>query len=226
MYGQRKIAPSILSADFWHLEKDIQLIENAGAHMVHIDVMDGHFVPVITIGPMIVAALKAKTKMPLDVHLMIEKPERHIENFIKAGADYLTIHYEASTHLHRDIHTIKDAGVKAGVSLNPHTPLHVLDDIIHELDLILIMSVNPGFGGQRFIPHSLDKLRQAKQILMDNDLAHVEIEVDGGVNLGNIAEIASAGADILVAGSAIFNADDPKATIEKMKHILDNPNHQ
>ncbi len=222
MRKQKKIAPSILSADFWKLGEDIELIENAGAHVVHIDVMDGHFVPVITIGPLIVKALKTRTKMPLDVHLMIENPGRHIQDFIDAGADYLTIHYEASTHLHREIQTIKAAGVKAGVSLNPHTPLCVLDDIIHDLDLILIMSVNPGFGGQRFIPHSINKLKQLKQILKDKNLAHIEIEVDGGVKLNNIAEIASAGADILVAGSAIYKAENPTETIIEMNDILSN----
>tara|TARA_R110001583_G_scaffold103942_1_gene251339 strand:- start:152 stop:829 length:678 start_codon:yes stop_codon:yes gene_type:complete len=220
MSKQKKIAPSILSADFWKLGEDIKLIEEAGAHVVHVDVMDGHFVPVITIGPLIVKALKAKTKMPLDVHLMIENPGRHIEDFISAGADYLTIHYEASTHLHREIKAIKAAGVKAGVSLNPHTPLNVLDDIIHELDLILIMSVNPGFGGQSFIPHSINKLKQLKQILKNKNLEHIEIEVDGGVKLNNIEEIASAGADILVAGSAIYKADNPTETIAEMNKIL------
>ncbi len=220
MSKQKKIAPSILSADFWKLGEDIELIENAGAHIVHVDVMDGHFVPVITIGPLIVRALKARTKMPLDVHLMIENPSSHIDGFIDAGADYLTIHYEASTHLHREIQQIKAAGVKAGVSLNPHTPLNVLDDIIHDLDLILIMSVNPGFGGQSFIPNTINKLKQLKQILKNKNLEHIEIEVDGGVKLDNIAEIAGAGADILVAGSAIYKAEDPAATIKEMNEIL------
>jgi len=224
MQKQKKIAPSILSADFWKLGEDIKLIEEAGAHVVHVDVMDGHFVPVITIGPLIVKALKTRTKMPLDVHLMIENPGRHIDDFIEAGADYLTIHYEASTHLHREIQAIKAAGVKAGVSLNPHTPLNVLDDIIHELDLILIMSVNPGFGGQSFIPHTINKLKQLKQILKDKGLEHIEIEVDGGVKLNNIASIAEAGADILVAGSAIYKAANPTKTIEEMNTILSNLN--
>jgi ribulose-phosphate 3-epimerase len=220
MSKQKKIAPSILSADFWKLGEDIELIDNAGAHVVHVDVMDGHFVPVITIGPLIVRALKARTKMPLDVHLMIENPGSHIDDFIDAGADYLTIHYEASTHLHREIQQIKAAGVKAGVSLNPHTPLNVLEDIIHDLDLILIMSVNPGFGGQSFIPHTINKLKELKQILKDKNLEHIEVEVDGGVKLNNIAEIAEAGADILVAGSAIYKAEDPTATIKEMNEIL------
>jgi len=220
MNKQKKIAPSILSADFWKLGEDIKLIEDAGAHLVHVDVMDGHFVPVITIGPLIVQAMKGKTSLPLDVHLMIENPGMHIDNFINAGADYLTIHYEASTHLHREIQQIKSAGVKAGVSLNPHTPLNVLDNIIHDLDLILIMSVNPGFGGQSFIPHTINKLKQLKQILKDKNLEHIKIEVDGGVKLNNIAKIAEAGADILVAGSAIYKSENPTATIKEMNNIL------
>lgn len=220
MNKQKKIAPSILSADFWKLGEDIQMIEKAGAHVVHIDVMDGHFVPNITIGPLIVKAIKGKTSMPLDVHLMIENPGQYLDAFIKAGADYLTIHYEASTHLHREVQLIKAAGVKAGVSLNPHTPLNVLDDIIHDLDLILIMSVNPGFGGQSFIPHTLNKLKQLKAILKEKNLEHIEVEVDGGVKLNNIGEIAAAGADILVAGSAIYNAENPTATIAEMNKIL------
>ncbi len=220
MNKQKKIAPSILSADFWKLGEDIKMVEAAGAHVVHIDVMDGHFVPNITIGPLIVKAIKGKTTMPLDVHLMIENPGQYLEAFIKAGADYLTIHYEASTHLHREIQLIKAAGVKAGVSLNPHTPLNVLDDIIHDLDLILIMSVNPGFGGQSFIPHTLKKLEQLKSMLKEKNLEHIEVEVDGGVKLNNIGEIAAAGADILVAGSAIYNAENPTATIAEMNKIL------
>lgn len=220
MAKQKKISPSILSADFWKLGEEIELIDKAGAHLVHVDVMDGHFVPVITIGPMIVKALKAKTKMPLDVHLMIENPGSYIEEFVKAGADYLTIHFEASTHLHREINLIKDLGAKAGISLNPGTPISVLDDVIHNLDMILIMSVNPGFGGQSFIPHTLIKLRQLKQVLKDKNLEHIEIQVDGGVKLNNLAEIAEAGADVFVAGSAIYKAEDPTATISEMNKIL------
>jgi len=220
MAKQKKISPSILSADFWKLGEEIELIDKAGAHLVHVDVMDGHFVPVITIGPMIVKALKAKTKMPLDVHLMIENPGSYIEEFVKAGADYLTIHFEASTHLHREINLIKDLGAKAGISLNPGTPISVLDDVIHNLDMILIMSVNPGFGGQSFIPHTLIKLRQLKQVLKDKNLEHIEIQVDGGVKLNNLAEIAEAGADVFAAGSEIYKAEDPTATISEMNKIL------
>jgi len=220
MIKQKKIAPSILSADFWKLGEDIKMAESAGADLVHIDVMDGHFVPNITIGPLIAKAIQGKTTMPLDVHLMIENPGQYLEPFIQAGADYLTIHHEASTHLHREIHLIKDAGVRAGVSLNPHTPLHVLDDIIQDLDLILIMSVNPGFGGQKFIPNTIYKLQQLTQILRERNLEHIEIEVDGGVKLDNIAEIAEAGADILVAGSAIYGAENPVMAVKEMKKII------
>ncbi len=216
----KKIAPSILSADFWNLGEDIKLVENAGADLVHIDVMDGHFVPNITIGPLITKSIQGKTSMPLDVHLMIENPGTYLDAFIKAGADYLTIHHEASTHLHREIHLIKEAGVKAGVSLNPHTPLHVLDDIIQDLDLVLIMSVNPGFGGQSFIPNTINKLQQLSSILKERGLEHIEVEVDGGVKIDNIAEIAEAGADILVAGSAIYGASDPTAAVKEMKRLI------
>jgi ribulose-phosphate 3-epimerase len=217
MNKPKKIAPSILSADFWKLGEDIKLIEDGGADVVHIDVMDGHFVPNITIGPLIVKAIQGKTKLPLDVHLMIENPGNYLDDFIKAGADYLTIHQEASTHLHRDIQVIKNAGIKAGVSLNPATPLHTLDDIMEDIDLILIMSVNPGFGGQKFIPNTLKKLRDLSRILKARGLEHIEVEVDGGVKEDNIASIAQAGADILVAGSAIYGAKDPKAVIATMK---------
>lgn len=220
MIKTKKLAPSILSADFWKLGEDIKLVEEAGADIVHIDVMDGHFVPNITIGPLITKAIQGRTKMPLDVHLMIENPGLYLEAFIEAGADYLTIHEEASTHLHREIHLIKDAGVKAGVSLNPHTPLHVLDDIIQDLDLILIMSVNPGFGGQKFIPNTINKLQQLSKILKEKNLEHIEVEVDGGVKLNNIKEIADAGADILVAGSAIYGAENPTKAVEDMKKLL------
>lgn len=220
MNKTKKIAPSILSADFWKLGEEVKLVEEGGADILHFDVMDGHYVPNITIGPLVANSIKGKTSMPIDVHLMIENPGNYLEAFIKAGADYLTVHQEASKHLHRDIQVIKAAGVKAGVSLNPATPLHVLDDIIEELDLILIMSVNPGFGGQKFIPYTLKKLRDLSQILKERNLEHIEIEVDGGVKADNIASIAEAGADILVAGSAIYGADDPKAVIAQMKSLI------
>lgn len=221
MPKKKKIAPSILSADFWKLGEDVLMVENGGADVIHVDVMDGHFVPNITIGPLIVKAMKGRTKLPLDVHLMIENPGSYLEAFIKAGADYLTIHYEASTHLHREIQVIKQAGVKAGVSLNPHTPVSVLEDIIDELDLVLIMSVNPGFGGQKYIPNTAKKLQQVQALLKERGLEHIEVEVDGGVKENNIAEIAAAGADILVAGSAIYGAENPVAVIQAMKAQLE-----
>lgn len=221
MHNKKKIAPSILSADFWTLGEDVSLVEKGGADILHVDVMDGNFVPNITIGPLVVKALKARTSMPLDVHLMISNPGNYIEDFIKAGADYLTVHYEASTHLHREIQVIKQAGVKAGVALNPHTPVSVLEDIIDELDLVLIMSVNPGFGGQKYIPNTNKKLQQVRQLCTERGLQHIEIEVDGGVKEDNIADIASAGADILVAGSAIYGAEDPIAVIQSMKTRLE-----
>ncbi|MCB0505288.1 MAG: ribulose-phosphate 3-epimerase [Cyclobacteriaceae bacterium] len=221
MSKKKKIAPSILSADFWKLGEDVMMVEKGGADVVHVDVMDGHFVPNITIGPLIVKALKGRTSLPLDVHLMIKNPGLYLEDFIKAGADYLTVHYEASTHLHREIQVIKQAGVKAGVALNPHTPVSVLEDIIEELDLVLIMSVNPGFGGQKYIPNSAKKLKQIKSLIAEKGLEHIEIEVDGGVKEENIAEIAAAGADILVAGSAIYGAEDPIAVIQSMKQRLE-----
>ena len=221
MTKKKKIAPSILSADFWKLGEDVSLIEKGGADIVHVDVMDGHFVPNITIGPLIVKAIKGRTSLPLDVHLMIDNPGQYLEAFIKAGADYLTIHYEASTHLHREIQVIKQAGVKAGVALNPHTPVSVLEDIIDELDMVLIMSVNPGFGGQSYIPNTAKKLQQVQALLKERNLQHIEVEVDGGVKKNNIAEIAAAGADILVAGSAIYGADDPIAVIQFMKLQLE-----
>lgn len=220
MLKKKKIAPSILSADFWKLGEDVMMVEKGGADVIHVDVMDGHFVPNITIGPLIVKAMKGRTRLPLDVHLMIENPGSYLEAFIKAGADYLTIHYEASTHLHREIQVIKQAGVKAGVSLNPHTPVSVLEDIIDELDLVLIMSVNPGFGGQKYIPNTAKKLKQLQAMLKERNLEHIEVEVDGGVKEDNIAEIAEAGADILVAGSAIYGAVDPVAVIQSMKSKL------
>ena len=221
MSKKKKIAPSILSADFWKLGEDVMMVEKGGADVVHVDVMDGHFVPNITIGPLIVKALKGRTSLPIDVHLMIKNPGLYLEDFIKAGADYLTVHYEASTHLHREIQVIKQAGVKAGVALNPHTPVSVLEDIIDELDLVLIMSVNPGFGGQKYIPNSAKKLMQVKNLIAERGLEHIEIEVDGGVKEENIAEIAAAGADILVAGSAIYGAEDPIAVIQSMKQRLE-----
>ena len=208
-----KIAPSLLSADFMRLADDIRDAEAAGADMLHIDIMDGHFVPNITIGPFIVEAIRKTTRLPLDVHLMIEDPDRYLRDFIKAGADILTVHIEASVHLHRTIYWIKESGVKAGVSLNPATPVWSMDSILHDIDLALLMSVNPGFGGQEFIPQIIDKIRTLKGIIRERSLP-VLIEVDGGIKYENSKEIADAGADILVMGSSFFNSRNYKNTID------------
>jgi ribulose-phosphate 3-epimerase len=208
-----KIAPSLLSADFMRLAEDIRDAEAAGADMLHIDIMDGHFVPNITIGPFIVEAIRKTTRLPLDVHLMIEDPDRYLRDFIKAGADILTVHIEASVHLHRTIYWIKESGVKAGVSLNPATPVWSMDSILHDIDLALLMSVNPGFGGQEFIPQIIDKIRTLKGIIRERSLS-VLIEVDGGIKYENSKEIADAGADILVIGSSFFNSRNYKNTID------------
>ncbi|MBI5026139.1 MAG: ribulose-phosphate 3-epimerase [Nitrospirae bacterium] len=202
-----KIAPSILSADFSRLGEEVKKAVKAGADLIHIDVMDGHFVPNITVGPLVVEALRKITSLPLDVHLMIEEPDRFIMPFVKAGADIITIHSEASVHLHRSIHWIRESGKKAGVSLNPATPLSSLDFILPDVDLVLLMSVNPGFGGQGFIPQVIGKIKRLKEIIEDAGY-RIEIEVDGGVNVDNVREIAMAGADILVMGSAFFNSED------------------
>ncbi len=216
----KKIAPSLLSADFANLERDIKMVESGGCDVLHIDVMDGHFVPNITLGPVVLKDIKRVSSVPCDVHLMIENPGDYVDAFCDAGADYLTVHVEAATHLHRVIQQIKAKGVKAGVALNPHTPLSSIEEVIQNLDLILIMTVNPGFGGQKFIPNSLDKLRRLKKMLQERNLEHIEVEVDGGVKLDNIAEVAAAGADILVSGSGIFKATNPIEMIGSMKEAL------
>ena len=200
-----KIAPSILSADFARLGEQVQAAEAAGADYIHVDVMDGQFVPNITIGPLVVRALRPVTRLPLDVHLMIEQPERHIPVFAEAGANIITVHVEACPHLHRTLQQIKELGVKAGVTLNPATPLVTLEEILSEVDLVLIMSVNPGFGGQSYIEASTQKIARLRRMLNDRGLSHVEVEVDGGVKDHNIRQIAEAGANVLVAGSAVFN---------------------
>jgi len=202
--SQVKISPSILSADFARLGEHVKEAEAAGVDYIHVDVMDGHFVPNITIGPLIVRALKPVTDLPMDVHLMIEKPERYLEEFAKAGADILTVHMETCPHLHRTIQQIKELGVKAGVSLNPSTPLCTLEEVLPELDLVLIMSVNPGFGGQSYIPSSTAKIARLRKML-DAIGSKAELEVDGGVNANTVEEVIAAGADVFVAGSAIFN---------------------
>ena len=216
-----KIAPSILSANFLKLGEEIRTAEEAGADILHIDIMDGHFVPNITIGPFIVEAIRTITSLPLDVHLMIEKPDKYLEDFIKAGADYLTVHYEASVHLHRTVHYIKENGIKAGVSLNPATPVWSLEHILPDIDMALIMSVNPGFGGQGFIQMSTDKIKTSKRLISEKGL-HTLIEVDGGVKLDNALDIVSAGADILVMGSAFFHSKDYGTIVRQFRDIVKN----
>jgi len=210
------IAPSILSADFARLAEEIAAVEQAGADLLHVDVMDGHFVPNLTVGPPIVESLKKVTKLPLDVHLMITNADTFIPDFVDAGADYLTVHVEACPHLHRTIQSIKERGIKAGVTLNPATPISSLQDILGDVDLVLIMSVNPGFGGQKFIPSVLKKIADARAML-DRINSHALLEVDGGVKVENTKEIVAAGATTLVAGSAIFSQRDYKATIAALR---------
>jgi ribulose-phosphate 3-epimerase len=209
------IAPSLLSADFLHLERDIKMINDSDAGWLHCDVMDGRYVPNISFGMPIIAAAKKVSKKPLDVHLMIVEPEKYFEQFAAAGADYLTIHLEASTHLHRSVQAIKSFGMKAGVSLNPHTNVSLLEDILPELDLVLIMSVNPGFGGQSFIMQTLKKVATLKQMILATG-AQTLIEVDGGVTLENAGQIVAAGADVLVAGNTVFSSSDPADTIHQL----------
>jgi len=211
-----KIAPSVLSADFSKLGEEIKKAEKAGADLIHVDVMDGHFVPNITVGPLVVEAIKNVTTLPLDVHLMIEKPEEFLKDFIKAGADYITVHIEASIHLHRTVHWIKESGVKAGVSLNPATTVWSLDPMLPDLDMVLLMSVNPGFGGQQFIPMTLQKIKSLKEVIKERGYK-IEIEVDGGVNINNAGDAAKAGADILVMGNAFFNSKDYAEVIRTVR---------
>lgn len=202
-----KIAPSILSADFARLGEQVRDAEAAGADYIHVDVMDGHFVPNITVGPLVVESLRPITTLPLDVHLMITQPERYIPDFVRAGADILTVHVEACLHLHRTIHQIKELGIKAGVTLNPATPLVSLGEVLPDVDTVLIMSVNPGYGGQSYIPGSSARITRLRRMLDERGLVDVDIEVDGGVKAHNAAEIVAAGANVLVLGSAIFNQE-------------------
>jgi ribulose-phosphate 3-epimerase len=211
-----QIAPSILSADFAALGRDVAAVERGGADLIHVDVMDGHFVPNITIGPPVVRALKRVATRPLDVHLMIEEADRYIESFIKEGADMVSVHVEAVPHLHRTIHYIKKLGAKAGAVINPATPAEALSAIAADLDFVLVMSVNPGFGGQAFIPHSLDKVRRVREIL-DEAGSSAPIEIDGGIDATNAADVVAAGASILVAGNAIFGTPDPEAATRALR---------
>ncbi|MEX5212857.1 MAG: ribulose-phosphate 3-epimerase [Nitrospiraceae bacterium] len=211
-----KIAPSILSADFARLADEIARVEQGGADWLHVDVMDGHFVPNLTVGPPIVESIRKVTRLPLDVHLMVTNPDDCIGAFAEAGADYLTVHVEACPHLHRTVQFIKERGVKAGVTLNPATSVFTLEEILPDVDLILVMSVNPGFGGQHFIPSVLEKVRKVRAML-DQARSHALLEVDGGVKVDNAASVVEAGADVLVAGSAIFCSTDYAGTIKAMR---------
>lgn len=212
------IAPSILAADYTNLKADFEMLNSSRADWVHVDIMDGKFVPNISFGMMIVKAMKKMSEKPLDVHLMIVEPEKYIERFREAGADVITVHYEACPHLHRTIQQIKATGAKAGVALNPHTPISVLEDIITELDLVCLMSVNPGFGGQKFIYRTIPKVRALRDMIQIQN-APTLIEIDGGVGLQNAEELLKAGARVLVAGSSVFKSENPTETISRLKDI-------
>lgn len=212
------IAPSLLSADFLNLQKDCEMLQNSYADWFHLDVMDGRFVPNISFGPMIIDFIRKTTNKTCDVHLMIEEPEKFAEAFKNAGADNLTVHIEACRHLHRNIQQIKSLGMKAGVAVNPHTPVEALKDILSEIDLVCIMGVNPGYGGQSFIPHTIDKIKQLKEMILAQNPG-VLIEVDGGVTIVNAKTIIDAGADVLVTGNSVFKSSDPAGTISKLKNM-------
>lgn len=213
------IAPSILAADFSNLQRDIEMINQSQADWIHFDVMDGHFVPNISFGLPVCEAVHRIAGKPLDVHLMITQPENYLEAFKKAGASHITVHYEACTHLHRTISYIKELGCKAGVALNPHTSVQVLEEIIRDIDIVLLMSVNPGFGGQKFIDHTYKKIVRLKQLIQQNQ-SRALIEIDGGVNLHNAPLLLTAGADILVTGSFVFSSADPLQTINSLKNTV------
>lgn len=210
------IAPSVLSANFLQLEKDIEMINQSDADWFHLDVMDGRFVPNISFGIPVIKAIHQKAQKPLDVHLMIVEPEKYFEVFAEAGATILSVHYETSIHLHRSLQAIKAFGMKAGVAINPHTPVQLLEDVINDIDVVCMMSVNPGFGGQKFIPKTMDKIKTLKDIIIKNNAATL-IEIDGGVTLDNASAILQAGADVLVAGNTVFSSENPEATIQQLK---------
>jgi len=216
------IAPSLLSADFLHLADECQMLNESEADWFHLDVMDGRFVPNISFGLPVIEHVRKATNKVCDVHLMILEPERYAEAFKAAGADILSVHIETCAHLHRNIQQIKSLGMQAGVAVNPHTPVSLLQDILGDIDLVLLMSVNPGFGGQKFIPHTLTKIRELRRMIDDNKL-NVKIEVDGGVTLENAKTIIEAGADVLVAGNTVFKSQDPKETIKKLKNLTPGP---
>ena len=211
-----KIAPSILSADFARLLEDVKKVENAGCEYLHIDVMDGHFVPNITLGPNVVKSLRKDVKMIFDAHLMIENPDNYIKDFVDAGCDIIVVHEEACTHLHRTIQNIKAHNVKAGVALNPATPIENIKYVLKDLDMVLIMTVNPGFGGQSFIDGMVDKIKELKSLIDEQGL-NVDIQVDGGIKPSNVDKVVKAGANVIVAGSAIFNSDDIEATVKEFR---------
>lgn len=213
-----RIAPSVLSADFAKLGEEVAMCEAGGADWLHVDVMDGCFVPNLTFGAKVIETLRSLTSLPLDVHLMVVEPEKYFEDFVKAGASGLTIHAEAAPHLHRQLTRIRDLGCRAGVALNPSTPLDAVSEIVPEIDLLLIMSVNPGFGGQRFIPYSVDKVRRAR-LMLDEAESDAVLEVDGGINRDTIRDVYNAGADTFVAGNAIFSAKDPRAEIGVLRSL-------
>lgn len=218
MIKQPILAPSLLAADFLHLERDVKMINESRADWLHMDIMDGRFVPNISFGMMVVEQVGKLVEKPMDVHLMVEEPERFVPEFVKAGAAGITVHYEACPHLHRNIQQIKDYGIKVGVAVNPHIPVSFLEHVIDDLDLVLIMSVNPGFGGQKFIFESLYKIKELRKIISERN-AKTLIEVDGGVGLQNAHKIMQAGADVLVAGSSVFKSENPEATIAQLKSI-------